>query len=176
MFWVLGIGDSLSLFRALLIAFWHFCIRSVLNLTSDRRLLPEEEMKLNTHTRGWWGKEKKKKSLPLRSRLHESSANWPVCENEWSHQARAILIHWHGAPRQLEVLHRGSSERGFQKQKISLLTDSITISLRLGLWQLLEAWGLVSWLRQKEGEEDFYPLQVTWNDVSISRCQDCPAK
>lgn len=75
MFWVLGIGDSLSLFRALLIAFWHFCIRSVLNLTSDRRLLPEEEMKLNTHTRGWWGKEKKKK----KSSPQEQTA-WEFCQ------------------------------------------------------------------------------------------------
>lgn len=68
-----------------------------------------------------------KRNLALRSRQHLPSANWPVCENQWSHQAWAILILTRRVERQLGVLHRKAG-RNVERQKMSLLTDTIPVS------------------------------------------------
>ena len=84
---------------------------------------------------------------------------------------------WHGAPRQLEVLHRGSSERERFSEAENLPAD----------WQhhhFTPAGALTSpgsrracVTAQAEGERGaFLASQVIWSDVSISRHQGCPAE
>lgn len=115
---------SLSLLKV----FKEICMVFVLNWTSERKCLSESKWNQVFILGGNMERDKQpKRNPPLRSRQRLPSANWPVCENQWSHQARAILILTRRAERQLGVLHREAG-RNVERQKMSLLTDTIPVS------------------------------------------------
>lgn len=112
----------------LLKVFGEICMAFVLNWTSERKCLSESKWNQVFILGDNMERDKQpKRNPPLRSRQHLPSANWPVCENQWSHQARAILILTRRAERQLGVLHREAG-RNVERQKMSLLTDTIPVS------------------------------------------------
>lgn len=92
------------------------------------------KMKLNIHIRG--GGERKKMSS------HQKQTAWAFCQLAclWELVKSSVRSYFNTLTRCSEAAggaaQRKLWETGFQKQKIFLLTDSITISHRLGLWHL----------------------------------------
>lgn len=127
--WMLSVGFEWPPFSlSLLKVFGEICMVFVLNWTSERKCLSESKWNQVFILGGNMERDKQpKRNPPLRSRQHLPSANWPACENQWSHQATAILILTPRAERQLRVLHRKAG-KNVERQKMSLLTDTIPVS------------------------------------------------